>query len=63
MNETNEITEARRQLVQALSVVAFPAVDVTTLEARNVMFHAEELLKALDAFYRDRHEPADAGPS
>lgn len=51
-----EIEQARRQLVQALSVITFPAMDVATLEARNVTYHAEELLRALDEFYRARSE-------
>jgi hypothetical protein len=46
-----------------LSILAAPAVDVANLEARNVIYHADELLKALDAFYRAEDEPADAGTS
>jgi hypothetical protein len=63
MNEMNEIGQARRQLLMALSILAAPAVDVANLEARNVIYHADELLKALDAFYRAEDEPADAGTS
>ena len=49
----NEHQEARGQLVKSLCVLTMPAVDVATLQARNVMYHAEELMKALDAFYAD----------
>lgn len=58
MTEDHEFQEARRRLLQALSVLTFPAMDVATLEARNVEYHADELCKALDAFYKAR---ADAG--
>jgi hypothetical protein len=54
-----ELEQARRQLVQALSVITFPAMDVATLEARNVTYHAEELLRALDAFYRSTASSQD----
>ncbi len=45
--------------MQALSVITFPAMDVATLEARNVTYHAEELLRALDAFYRSTASSQD----
>lgn len=46
---TNEqIAEARKRLIQAMAVLTFDAVTKPNLAARNVMFHAEELMKALD---------------
>jgi hypothetical protein len=55
--------KARVQLVQALAILAFPAAGEPTLKARNLAYHAEELLKALDAYYNGQEETADAGPS
>ncbi len=53
-----EMAEARRMLLKSIAVLTFDAVDTHSLSARNIMFHAEELMKALDAFYAGR-EPAD----
>jgi hypothetical protein len=46
-----------------LFVLTMPAVDEPTLKARNLTYQVEEMLKALDAYYRAEDEPAEAGPS
>lgn len=55
-----DVAEARRQMVLAVSVLTFKAATTPSLTARNVMFHAEELLAALDDFQAGR-EPEQRG--
>ena len=53
-----EMREARRMLIQSVSVLTHRAQFTPNRAARNVMFHAEELMKSLDAFWAGR-EPDD----
>ena len=46
-----EHAEARRNLVVALAILASPAAMTPSLASRNIMFHAEEMLRWMDAFY------------
>ena len=55
--------QARRKMLEALFILTLPAVDEPTLKARNLTYQVEEMLKALDAYYRAEDEPAEAGPS
>lgn len=50
----HDVSEARRRMIQAVSVLTFEAATTPSLTARNVMFHAEELLKALDDLHAGR---------
>ncbi len=52
--------KAKAQLLRALAALVFQAADEPTLTARNLVYHADELLKALDAFYGGQQEPAEA---
>jgi len=44
-----EVMQLRRQVVVALAELSCVALGVNTLAARNLHFHIEELLKAMDA--------------
>lgn len=46
-----QMAEARRQMVKAMFVLTTEPQFTPSLAAKNVMFHAEEFMKALDAFY------------
>lgn len=55
-----DVAAARRRIVQAVSVLTFKAATTPSLSARNVMFHAEQLLAALDDLHSGR-EPEQRG--
>jgi hypothetical protein len=42
---------ARRDLIQAVIEITTPARSESTLEARNVVYHADELLRWIDAWH------------
>jgi hypothetical protein len=56
----DELMKARRDLVRAVALLTFDAVTENTLSGRNIMFHAEELMKWIDAFYSGQ-EPGQEG--
>ena len=56
-----QIQAARRDLIRSLTLLAWPADGVASLAARNIDYHAHELLKALDAFYAGREPDEEAG--
>ena len=49
--DDDEFKAARRDLIRSVAVLTIPVVRENTLTARNLWFHAEEFMKALDAFY------------
>jgi hypothetical protein len=49
--DEDEFKAARRDLIRSVAVLTLPAVGENTLLARNLYFHAEEFMNALDAFY------------
>jgi hypothetical protein len=49
---------ARRDLVRSVCVLMMPAMSENSLAARNVAYHAEELMRWMDAFYSGQ-DPAD----
>lgn len=53
-----EHTEARRMLVLAVAELLWPAMNHPSLAARNMTYHAEELMAALDAFYSGEYQAA-----
>ena len=53
-----QMDEARGMLIKAVITLTAQPLSTPNLAARNVIFHTEELMKALDAFYAGR-EPAD----
>lgn len=59
-----DMVQARRQLVQAAAVLTFRLSMMPNQAARNVLFHAEELMRSLDDLYagrvpEDREPPSD----
>lgn len=52
MRQHQGVDEARRIIVQAMARLTYCAIDEPTLEARNLVFTADEFLNALDAYYR-----------
>lgn len=59
-----DMVQARRQLVQAAAVLTCRFSGTPSRAARNVMFHAEELMRALDDLHagresEDREPPTD----
>lgn len=58
--DRKDIQEVRRAMVWACSALASHVQGQDTLTARNIVYHAEELLKAMDDFYAGRDEPRDA---
>lgn len=53
-----EMAEARGMMMKAIITLTAQPLFTPNRAARNVIYHAEELMKALDAFYAGR-EPAD----
>lgn len=49
-----QMAEARRQMIKATAVLTYKAHHTQGLTARNVLFHAEELMKSLDALHAGR---------
>jgi len=49
---------ARRDLVRSVSLLTAPAMIDNTLAARNMTYHAAELLRWMDAFYSGQ-DPAE----
>lgn len=60
MFTNEEITEARRRMIQAVYVLTAEASVTASLPARNVIYHADELMKSLDAFWSGRDPEAEA---
>lgn len=58
MIDAESFNRARADLVKAVALLTFPASTESTLAARNLTYHAEELCRWLDAFYSGQ-EPAD----
>jgi elongation factor P hydroxylase len=50
---------ARRALLKAVIEMTMPARSENTLLAKNVCYHTDELLRALDAWYADE-DPEEA---
>jgi hypothetical protein len=51
-----QMAEARGMMIKAITVLTFDAMFHPSLAARNVIFRAEELMKALDAFHSGRDD-------
>jgi len=58
----DDFRQARGDLIKAVSVLTAPAMLENTLAARNVTYHAEELMRCLDDFYADREPDEARGP-
>jgi hypothetical protein len=55
-----DIQEVRRAIVWNCALLTSHVHGQNTLTARNIVYHVEELLKAMDDFYAGRDEPRDA---
>lgn len=53
-----QMAEARRRMIQAVAVLTAEPMRTPSLAARNVIFHAEQMMKCLDAFWAGR-DPDD----
>jgi hypothetical protein len=58
--DIEDFHKARRDLVQAVSQITWPAASENSLAARNVTYHTEHLLTWIDAFYGITDADADA---
>jgi hypothetical protein len=56
--DADELRLARRDLVRAVHVLTFDADFENSLAARNLTYHAEELMRWMDAFYSGQ-DPAE----
>lgn len=63
MIDAESFNRARFDLVTALAVLTLEPANESTLAARNLTYHAEELCRWLDAFYsgQDPAEPDEQG--
>ena len=60
--DADAFQKARRELVQSVACLTAPAMGQGTLAARNLTYHAEEMMRWMDAFYSGRDpddQPAD----
>ena len=56
-----QMAEARRKLIESVFVLTAEPLTTPNRAARNVIYHCEELMKALDAFWSGRDpDEADA---
>jgi hypothetical protein len=58
-HDTDELAQARRNIVQALPVLMVSANQENTLASRNFLYHADELLTWMDAFLGGREPEPD----
>jgi|688.fasta_scaffold303375_2 hypothetical protein len=57
--DDQEVAAARRDLVKALVVLCSSISQENSLAARNVTYHAEELLRWMDSHNRGEHAPKE----
>lgn len=57
--DADAFQRARRDVVRAVAVLMPPAMRENTLAARNFLYHAEEFMTWMDAFYFGRDPDAD----
>jgi len=60
--DAGQMSEARRDLMRSLATLTAPAMLYPSQAARNVTYHAEVLMRCLDAFYADREPDEDRRP-
>lgn len=63
MIDAESFNRARFDLVKALAVLTLEPACENTLAARNLMYHADELCRWLDAFYAASAEPDSSSSS